>query len=152
MTVCLNFKKHQLTLLCTGSPVNTFEFIQPLMRSLDYDLPKTSLAVDHALLLAKFFWGLYTILYPWLNRQWLPQPFILPSEVHKVSLQWFLLIDESCSLLIFSERFSPVNIVLICKLFKFYSACSFFLCSDRWGLPIISLTLKPRRNLVMFLW
>ncbi|KAK4275035.1 hypothetical protein QN277_018178 [Acacia crassicarpa] len=69
-----------------GSPVNTFEFIQPLVRSLGYELPKTSLAMGHALLLAKFFWGLYTILYPWLNRRWLPQPFLLPSEVHKVGV------------------------------------------------------------------
>ncbi|XP_028784533.1 short-chain dehydrogenase/reductase family 42E member 1 [Neltuma alba] len=69
-----------------GSPVNTFEFIQPLVRSLGYELPKTSLSVDHALLLARFFWGLYTILYPWLNLRWLPQPLILPSEVHKVGV------------------------------------------------------------------
>ncbi|KAI9073693.1 hypothetical protein K1719_044357 [Acacia pycnantha] len=69
-----------------GSPVNTFEFIQPLVSSLGYELPKTSLSTGHALLLAKFFWGLYTILYPWLNRRWLPQPFMLPSEVHKVGV------------------------------------------------------------------
>jgi hypothetical protein len=51
---------------------------------LDYDLPKASLAVPHALLLGKIFTVVYTILYPWLNRWWLPQPFILPAEVHKV--------------------------------------------------------------------
>uniref|UniRef100_A0A2N9IVA3 3-beta hydroxysteroid dehydrogenase/isomerase domain-containing protein n=1 Tax=Fagus sylvatica TaxID=28930 RepID=A0A2N9IVA3_FAGSY len=69
-----------------GFPVNTFEFIRPLLRSLDYDLPKASLAVPHALLLGKIFTVVYTILYPWLNRWWLPQPFILPAEVHKVGV------------------------------------------------------------------
>jgi len=68
----------------TGSPVNTFEFIRPLLRSLDYDLPKASLAVPHALLLGKFFSVIFTILYPWLNQWWLPQPPLLPAEVYKV--------------------------------------------------------------------
>lgn len=69
----------------SGSPVNSFEFLHPLLRSLDYELPKTSLPVDRALVLSRICWAVYTILYPWLNRWWLPQPFILPSEVHKVS-------------------------------------------------------------------
>ncbi|KAK7283808.1 hypothetical protein RIF29_13554 [Crotalaria pallida] len=76
----------QAYFISDGSPVNTFEFLQPLLRSLDYEMPKTSLAVDHALVLGKICWGFYTILYPWLNRWWLPQPFILPSEVHKVGV------------------------------------------------------------------
>ncbi|KAK3002461.1 hypothetical protein RJ639_022101 [Escallonia herrerae] len=38
-----------------GSPVNIFEFLRPLLRSLEYDMPKASLAVPHALLLGKFF-------------------------------------------------------------------------------------------------
>ncbi|TYG82780.1 hypothetical protein ES288_D01G116900v1 [Gossypium darwinii] len=69
-----------------GSPINTFEFIQPLLKSLDYDLPKSWLAVSHALYLAKIFWAVYSMLYPLLNRWWLPQPFILPAEVYKVGL------------------------------------------------------------------
>ncbi|KAL6279112.1 hypothetical protein ACE6H2_015993 [Prunus campanulata] len=69
-----------------GSPVNTFEFIRPLLRSLDYDLPKASLSVPRALSLGKVFWAVYTILYPWLNRWWLPQPLILPAEVYKVGV------------------------------------------------------------------
>ncbi|XVE69555.1 hypothetical protein DITRI_Ditri10aG0000800 [Diplodiscus trichospermus] len=69
-----------------GSPVNTFEFIQPLLKNLDYDLPKSWLAVSNAFFLAKIFWAVYTMLYPFLNKWWLPQPFILPAEVHKVGV------------------------------------------------------------------
>ncbi|XP_015884142.1 uncharacterized protein LOC107419840 isoform X1 [Ziziphus jujuba] len=69
-----------------GSPINTFEFVRPLLRSLGYDLPKTSLAVQHALLLGRIFWAIYTMLYPWLNKWWLPQPLILPAEVYKVGI------------------------------------------------------------------
>ncbi|KAK7292888.1 hypothetical protein RJT34_15743 [Clitoria ternatea] len=76
----------QAYFISDGAPVNSFEFLQPLLRSLDYELPKTSLGVDHALVLGKICSGVYTILYPWLNRWWLPQPFILPSEVHKVGV------------------------------------------------------------------
>ncbi|KAL5129326.1 Short-chain dehydrogenase/reductase family 42E member 1 [Glycine soja] len=75
----------QAYFISDGSPVNSFEFLHPLLRSLDYELPKTSLPVDRALVLSRICWAVYTILYPWLNRWWLPQPFILPSEVHKVS-------------------------------------------------------------------
>ncbi|KAL2506037.1 NAD(P)-binding Rossmann-fold superfamily protein [Abeliophyllum distichum] len=69
-----------------GSPVNTFIFIRPLLKSLDYDLPNMSLAVPHALLLGNLFWGFYTALYPWLSKRWLPQPLILPAEVYKVGV------------------------------------------------------------------
>ncbi|KAE8654101.1 short-chain dehydrogenase/reductase family 42E member 1-like isoform X2 [Hibiscus syriacus] len=69
-----------------GSPINSFDFIRPLLRSLDYDLPKSWLAVSHALFLAKIFWAVYSMLYPFLNRWWLPQPFILPAEVYKVGV------------------------------------------------------------------
>ncbi|XP_028082742.1 short-chain dehydrogenase/reductase family 42E member 1-like [Camellia sinensis] len=67
-----------------GSPVNSFEFLRPLLQSLEYDLPKRSLAVSHALVLGRIFQLVYTILYPWLNRWWLPQPLMLPTEVHEV--------------------------------------------------------------------
>ncbi|PKI71691.1 hypothetical protein CRG98_007913 [Punica granatum] len=69
-----------------GLPVNSFEFLQPLLRSLDYDMPESSLSVQRALFLARVFWALYTMLYPWLNRKWLPHPFILPAEVYKVGV------------------------------------------------------------------
>lgn len=69
-----------------GAPVNTFEFIHPLIRSLEYDLPNATLDVSHALLLGRIFWALYTFFYPWLNRSWLPQPLILPAEVYKVGV------------------------------------------------------------------
>ncbi|KAJ4825790.1 hypothetical protein Tsubulata_029414 [Turnera subulata] len=69
-----------------GSPINSFEFLRPLLRSLDYDLPKASLSVSHALTVGKIFSAIYTILYPWLNRRWLPQPLVLPAEVYKVGV------------------------------------------------------------------
>ncbi|KAF5955838.1 hypothetical protein HYC85_008694 [Camellia sinensis] len=69
-----------------GSPVNSFEFLRPLLQSLEYDLPKRSLAVSHALVLGRIFQLVYTILYPWLNRWWLPQPLMLPTEVHEVGV------------------------------------------------------------------
>ncbi|CDP07258.1 unnamed protein product [Coffea canephora] len=69
-----------------GSPVNSFEFLHPLLNSLDYELPKASLAVRHALLLGNFFWAFYSFMYPWLNRSWLPQPLMLPAEVYKVGV------------------------------------------------------------------
>ncbi|GMH30730.1 hypothetical protein Nepgr_032573 [Nepenthes gracilis] len=69
-----------------GSPMNTFEFIRPLLRSLEYDIPKASLTVHQALLLGRIFQALYTLLYPLLNKWWLPQPFILPAEVYKVGV------------------------------------------------------------------
>ncbi|OVA00677.1 3-beta hydroxysteroid dehydrogenase/isomerase [Macleaya cordata] len=72
--------------ICDGSPVNTFEFICPLLRSLGYDVPKATLDVPHALLLGQIFWAVYMFLYPLLNRSWLPQPMILPTEVYKVGV------------------------------------------------------------------
>lgn len=69
-----------------GFPINTFEFIGPLLKTLDYDLPKSWLAVPHALFLGKVFSFFYSVLYPWLNRWWLPQPLILPAEVYKVGV------------------------------------------------------------------
>ncbi|KAL2327109.1 hypothetical protein Fmac_020536 [Flemingia macrophylla] len=76
----------QAYFISDGSPVNSFEFLQPLLTSLDYDIPNTSLAVDRALVLGRICSVVYTILYPWLDRWWLPHPFILPSEVYKVGV------------------------------------------------------------------
>ncbi|KAG9456639.1 hypothetical protein H6P81_001147 [Aristolochia fimbriata] len=69
-----------------GSPVNTFEFIRPLLRSVGCDVPNSTLSTQHALKLARFFLAIYSLLYPWLHCSWLPQPFILPAEVHKVGV------------------------------------------------------------------
>jgi nucleoside-diphosphate-sugar epimerase len=69
-----------------GSPVNTFEFIKPLLRSLDYDVPKASLTVPHALIVANIFRAIYTAMYPLLSHRWLPQPLLLPTEVHKIGI------------------------------------------------------------------
>ncbi|CAN6813918.1 unnamed protein product, partial [Brassica oleracea] len=69
-----------------GSPVNTFEFLRPFLRSLDYDLPKFTISVPVAVTLGNIFQGVYTVLYPWLSKSWLPQPLILPAEVYKVGV------------------------------------------------------------------
>ncbi|XP_051118161.1 uncharacterized protein LOC127242610 [Andrographis paniculata] len=76
----------QAYFISDGSPVNSFEFLRPLFKSFDYDLPKLSLSTPHALLIGRFFWVLYSIMYPWLDRRWLPQPLILPAEVYKVGV------------------------------------------------------------------
>ncbi|XP_023536108.1 short-chain dehydrogenase/reductase family 42E member 1-like [Cucurbita pepo subsp. pepo] len=69
-----------------GCPVNSYEFMKPLLNSLGYDLPNSYLPVPKALLLGKFFAVLYTILYPWLDRWWLPHPLMLPPEIYKVGV------------------------------------------------------------------
>ncbi|KAG6783547.1 hypothetical protein POTOM_009201 [Populus tomentosa] len=79
----VSFAKLGLLPFKIGSPISTFEFLQPLLKSLDYDLPKASLSVPRVLMLGRIFWAIYTVLYPWLNRWWLPQPLILPAEVYK---------------------------------------------------------------------
>ncbi|MED6206400.1 hypothetical protein PIB30_026345 [Stylosanthes scabra] len=80
----------QAYFISDGLPVNTFEFIEPLLTGLDYQLPRRWLSVDLALVIAKISWVVYTVLLlcpPWLlNWRWLPQPFILPAEVHKVGV------------------------------------------------------------------
>lgn len=76
----------QAYFISDGSPVNSFDFLQPLLKGLDYDLPKFTLPVPQALFVGKIFWVLYSLLYPWLNRRWLPQPLILPAEVYKVGV------------------------------------------------------------------
>ncbi|GAB4833047.1 hypothetical protein Ancab_007105 [Ancistrocladus abbreviatus] len=69
-----------------GSPVNTFKFLLPLLRSLGYDLPRASLTVHQAIQLGRVSQAFYTFLYPWLNMWWIPQPLILPAEVYKVGV------------------------------------------------------------------
>ncbi|KAM7257865.1 hypothetical protein ACFE04_008827 [Oxalis oulophora] len=76
----------QAYFISDGSPVNSFEFLQPFLKALDYDMPKKFLPVHRALLLGKIVSFFYIVMYPWLNRWWLPQPFILPAEVYKVGV------------------------------------------------------------------
>ncbi|CAI0381556.1 unnamed protein product [Linum tenue] len=76
----------QAYFICDGSPVNSFEFLQPLLKSVGYDIPKGSLPVSQALTIGKVLAAVYTILYPWLKHWWLPQPLILPAEVYKVGV------------------------------------------------------------------
>ncbi|KAL4198091.1 hypothetical protein AMTRI_Chr03g138450 [Amborella trichopoda] len=68
-----------------GAPVNSFAFLRPLLLSLDYDFPKSTISVHHALILARICSCIYTLLYPWLKCSWLPQP-LLPAEVYKVGV------------------------------------------------------------------
>lgn len=108
--------------------MNTFEFLRPFLRSLDYDLPKFTISVPFALSLGKVVQGVYTVLYPWLSKSWLPQPLILPAEVYKVT---------SSSQLIFhlrSQTKTCMNRSIWC----------------RSVLLIISHISKPRKSLDMF--
>ncbi|GER36974.1 3-beta hydroxysteroid dehydrogenase/isomerasefamily protein [Striga asiatica] len=90
-----------------GCPVNSFEFIKPLLEGLEYDLPKLTLTVQHALFLGKFFWVFYSLLYPWLNRKWLPQPLILPAEVYKVGVTHYFSILKAKEELGYRPLVSP---------------------------------------------
>lgn len=69
-----------------GSPVNTFDFIGQLLRSLDYDSPTKTVPVHQAMLIARFFSFFYSLMLPWIRSRWLPQPFLLPAEVLKVGV------------------------------------------------------------------
>ncbi|EFJ14416.1 hypothetical protein SELMODRAFT_268862 [Selaginella moellendorffii] len=68
------------------APTNYFEFVRPLVEGLNYKFPQRELSVSAALRFSWFFWGLYGLLYPWLERSWIPDPLLLPSEVHKVGI------------------------------------------------------------------
>ncbi|XP_020265411.1 short-chain dehydrogenase/reductase family 42E member 1 [Asparagus officinalis] len=77
----------QAYFICDGAPVNTFDFIiSPLLQKLDYDLPKITLDVKHALFMSRIIAFIYTLLYPWLNCRWLPGPLLLPAEVYKIGV------------------------------------------------------------------
>ncbi|KAL9395258.1 hypothetical protein Peur_014543 [Populus x canadensis] len=47
----ISFAKLGLLPSKVGSPINSFEFLQPLLRRMGYDVPKDSLSVPHALML-----------------------------------------------------------------------------------------------------
>lgn len=67
-----------------GTPINFFEFLQPLLKNLEYDLPKSSLSIPLAVSLGNICKAMYIMLSPLLNQRWFPQPLILPPEVYKV--------------------------------------------------------------------
>ncbi|KAF8106863.1 hypothetical protein N665_0130s0035 [Sinapis alba] len=69
-----------------GNPINFFEFLQPLLKNLDYELPKSSLSIPLAVSLGNICKAMYIMLLPLLNQPWFPQPLILPPEVYKVRL------------------------------------------------------------------
>ncbi|CAM6123223.1 unnamed protein product [Calypogeia fissa] len=76
----------QAYFITDGAPINTGKFLRPLLEDLGYKSPERQLSVQAAMRIAWFFWGLYGLLYPWLGKSWLPQPFILPAEVYKVGV------------------------------------------------------------------
>ncbi|CAM0914174.1 unnamed protein product [Alopecurus aequalis] len=74
----------QAYFICDGAPVNTFEFIiSPLCRSLGYMVPRVTLDPSVFLAISKIILFVSTLLYPWLDSIWTPQPLILPAEVYE---------------------------------------------------------------------
>jgi hypothetical protein len=47
-------------------------------------MPQREISVKSAMKLAWCIYAYYGLLYPWLQRSWIPEPFILPAEVLKV--------------------------------------------------------------------
>ncbi|XP_057516977.1 uncharacterized protein LOC130798119 isoform X2 [Amaranthus tricolor] len=90
-----------------GFPVNTFEFIQPLLDSLEYGQPGASLTVPCAFAFGKICWVFYTILYPFLNVSWLPQPLILPADVYQVGVTHYFCQKKAREELGYVPRVSP---------------------------------------------
>uniref|UniRef100_A0A0D6QXP4 3-beta hydroxysteroid dehydrogenase/isomerase domain-containing protein n=1 Tax=Araucaria cunninghamii TaxID=56994 RepID=A0A0D6QXP4_ARACU len=76
----------QAYFISDGSPVNSFEFLRPLVVSLEYNFPRKEISVRTALNIAWIFWGIYSLCYPWLKKSWFPQPLIFPAEVYKVGI------------------------------------------------------------------
>lgn len=76
----------QAYFISDGAPVNSFRLMQPLIEGLGYQLPSRRLSVQSAMIFAWIFWGLYGLMYPWLDKVWLPQPPIFPAEVYKVGV------------------------------------------------------------------
>lgn len=101
----------------TGYPVNSFEFFGNLLKSLDYELPKFCLALPYALFIGRIFSVFYSLLYPWLNKWWLPQPLMLPTEVYKVCLNVPILLAENC----YKLFFGPCSVPGILNPFYFVS-------------------------------
>ncbi|KAK8937083.1 3beta-hydroxysteroid-dehydrogenase/decarboxylase isoform 1 [Platanthera zijinensis] len=77
----------QAYFISDGSPLNTFNsIINPLLKNLDYDVPRFTIDVKHALLLSRIFWFIWMFLSPWLNHPWVIGPLLLPAEVYKIGV------------------------------------------------------------------
>ncbi|XP_021717777.1 short-chain dehydrogenase/reductase family 42E member 1-like [Chenopodium quinoa] len=85
----------QSYVISDGSPSNTFEFIRPLLESLEYGVPNASLTVPSALVFGKICQVFYTILYPLLSISWLPQPLILPAEVYQIGVSHYFSLQKA---------------------------------------------------------
>ncbi|KAH9571208.1 hypothetical protein CY35_02G082100 [Sphagnum magellanicum] len=76
----------QAYFISDGSPINTFEFLRPVVEGLGYSVPQREISVKTAMQISWFMWGMYILLFPLLQKSWIPQPFILPAEVYKVGV------------------------------------------------------------------
>ncbi|CAA7042510.1 unnamed protein product [Microthlaspi erraticum] len=84
-----------LMLATIGNPINFFEFLQPLLKDLGYDMPKSSLSISLAVTLGHICKFIYRLLSPLLNQPWIPQPLILPPEVYKVGVTHYYSIEKA---------------------------------------------------------
>eukprot|EP00249_Psilotum_nudum_P009303 c21842_g1_i1 orf=186-1661(+) len=85
----------QTYFISDGTPRNSFAFFRPLIESLGYQFPALQINLKHATIIAWIFWGFYGLFYPWLDKWWLPQPLILPAEVHKVGVTHYFSIIKA---------------------------------------------------------
>ncbi|CAF2065275.1 unnamed protein product [Brassica oleracea var. botrytis] len=90
-----------------GTPINFFEFLQPLLKNLEYDLPKSSLSIPLAVSLGNICKAIYIMLSPLLNRRWIPQPLILPPEVYKVGVTNYYSINKAKEELGYEPKTQP---------------------------------------------
>ncbi|ESQ27482.1 hypothetical protein EUTSA_v10018454mg [Eutrema salsugineum] len=90
-----------------GIPINFFEFLKPLLKHLDYDLPKSSLSIPLAVSLGNICKAIYIMLSPFLNQRWIPQPLILPPEVYKVGVTHYHSIQKAKEELGFEPKTQP---------------------------------------------
>ena len=49
-------------------------------------VPRVTLDTSVALAISKYILFILTLLQPWLDSKWIPQPPVLPAEVYEVSL------------------------------------------------------------------
>ncbi|XP_024391473.1 uncharacterized protein [Physcomitrium patens] len=76
----------QAYFISDGAPLNSFELIKPIVEGVGYTMPQRELSVKSAMTLAWGMYAFYGLLYPWLQKSWIPEPFILPAEVFKVGV------------------------------------------------------------------
>eukprot|EP00271_Cylindrocystis_brebissonii_P013193 TRINITY_DN3282_c0_g2_i1.p1 TRINITY_DN3282_c0_g2~~TRINITY_DN3282_c0_g2_i1.p1 ORF type:complete len:462 (+),score=76.20 TRINITY_DN3282_c0_g2_i1:149-1387(+) len=95
----------QAFFISDGSPINTFEFLTPLVEAVGQNMPTSNLSVPMALVFGRFTESIYrTLLAPFLTSYWLPEPPILPAEVFKVGVNHYFSIKKANRLL----GYSPV--------------------------------------------